>query len=52
MEWKRLNGVIIGCEDKGMEYNLFAIYQNKTLCELYHKQLDKDKEGEKDEYVS
>jgi hypothetical protein len=58
MRWLRKNDVIIGCEDKGIEYNLMAICQNVTLHQLYHDQLKKDhekeivKEGEQDEYVS
>jgi hypothetical protein len=52
MEWKRLNGVIIGCEDKGIEYNLIAICKNPLMHQLYHDQLKKDKESEQDEYVS
>jgi len=52
MRWLRKNGVIIACEDKGIEYNLIAICRNPLLHELYHEQLKKDKEGEQDEYVS
>jgi hypothetical protein len=52
MRWLRKNGVIIGCEEKGIEYNLMAICQNPIMHQLYHEQLKKDKEGEQDEYVS
>ena len=51
LQWKRRNGDIIGCEIDGMELNLFGIMRNETLYELYHKQIEKDKEN-RDEYVS
>ena len=52
MEWRRINGVIIGCEEKGIEYNIMAICQNPLLHQLYHDQLEKDNKESKDEYVS
>ena len=43
MRWLRKNGVIMGCDVDGIEYNMTAVMQNEVLHRLYHKEL---KEGE------
>ena len=51
MRWLRKDGVIIGCEMDGIEYNLIAIVQNETLHNLYHKELKEEQNGKFNECV-
>ena len=39
--WLRLNGEIIGCEEDGTEYTMFAMRQNNRLMALYHEEIKK-----------
>ena len=47
LRWLRKNGEIIGCEENGIEYTVYAIVENNDhrLHLLYHDQIRKDKEA-------
>jgi len=47
LRWLRKNGKIIGCEENGIEYTVYAIVENKDqrLHQLYHEQLKEDQNG-------
>ena len=53
LRWLRKNGEIIGCEENGIEYTVYAIIENKDqrLHQLYHKELEKGGQNGRDTKV-